>query len=196
MKCMNFCQCDCCSVHYLNVNIKKGDFFFLLRCIRSYHRDVQLCSPMHGCGAVPSPLPAPCPALPTVLWGSPGAAGSNLASLSINRRHAVVLWLAGGTVHSSSHLPERISTAYEWERSGMSAMMATNSLTSEHGHIHLLLLSARALKALSLCMVPHGLGAPAPSPACQEGAPTVRVVDNAGILEPLSSEATEETYYL
>lgn len=131
-----------------------------------------------------------------LLWGSPGAAGSDLASLSINRRRAAALQLADGTVHSSSHWPGWISTAYEWERSGMSAMMATNSLTREHRHIHLLLLSARALKALSPRMVPHGLGPPAPSPACLEGARMVRVVDNAGILEPLSSKATEETYYL
>lgn len=125
--------------------------------------------------AVSSPSP---PAAGQVL----GLRGAISARRCINSRCAVASRIAGGTVHLSSHAPGWISTAYEWERSGMSAMMATNSLTSEHGHIHLSLLAAgrrfpsRSGAAapehwLSSGMVPPSWpGAPAPSPPCREGA--------------------------
>ena len=154
--------------------------FFSLRCVRSHRGEVRLCSPRHGPGAAPSPLPAPSPALPAA-GQSRGCRERISARRGINRRWAVALWIAGGTVHLSSHAPGWISTAYEWERSGMSAMMATSSLASEHGRIHLSLLAAGGRlpsrsgatapgHQLSLGMVPPWLGAPAPSPACWEGA--------------------------
>lgn len=111
-----------------------------------------------------------------------GLQGAISARYGINRC-AVALWIAGGTVHLSSHAPGLISTAYKRERSAMSAMMATNSLTSEHGHIHLSLLTAsgRLLSSsgaavpqhqLSLGMVPPRLCSPAPSPATHKGGAT------------------------
>lgn len=86
----------------------------------------------------------------------------------------------------------------------MSAMMATNSLASRHGCIHLSLLTAggRLRSWSGAPAIPGHLpprpGAPSPSPSPSAGnAPlTERVADNASILEMLSSEATEEIYYL
>lgn len=39
-------------------NKKGGIFFFPLRCVKSHRGEVQLSSPGHRPGAVPSPLPA------------------------------------------------------------------------------------------------------------------------------------------
>lgn len=83
----------------------------------------------------------------------------------------------------------------------MSAMMATNSLTSRHGCIHLSLLTAGASGAgaehrLSPGISHLGLGLPLLPPPAGNAPLTERVADNASILEMLSSEATEEIYYL
>lgn len=181
MEYMNFCRCDCRSAHYLNVKIKKGEFFFTQEWQVPLRGSSALLSwTRTGGSAEPSPHshpPSRSPSSGAVL----GLQGAISARRGINRRCAVALWIAGGTVHLSSHAPGWISTAYEWERSGMSAMMATNSLTSEHGCIRLSLLTAggrlpsRSGAAapehwLSLGMVPPRPGAPAPSPACREGA--------------------------
>lgn len=89
--------------------------------------------------AEPSHLPhhrclfsgTPAPRLCARIWGRHG----------INRRCAVALRITGGTAHLSSRVPGWISTTYKWERSDVSATMATNSLTSQHRCIHLLLLA-------------------------------------------------------
>lgn len=138
---MNFCQCDCCSLHYLNVKIKKGEFFFAqVHRIPLQGSSALLSQAQTWGSAEPSPrthLISRSPSSGAVL----GLQGAISARYSINRC-AVALWIAGGTVHLSSHAPGLISAAYKRERSAMSAMMATNSLTSEHGHIHLSLLTA------------------------------------------------------
>lgn len=71
------------------------------------------------------------PGLRAVIWGR----------CSINRRCAVALGTTGGTAHLSLRVPGWMSTTHKWERSDVSAMMATNGPGSQHRHIHLSLLT-------------------------------------------------------
>lgn len=158
-------------------------------------------------GQRPLPTPIPSPALPAARGAALGPRAANSGRRGINRRRAVALRITGGTVHLSSHAPGWLSTAYEQERSGTSAMMATNRLAGERGVFTFRCsqpadasragaepqprstgcLQAWSHLGLGLRLLPLPVG---------KAPPTARVVDNTGILEPLSCEATKEIYYL
>lgn len=82
----------------------------------------------------------------------------------------------------------------------MSAMMATNGLTSEHGSVHLSLEPERSVSPGASAVARHGptsaLGLLLLPLYVGKVLLTARVADNASILEPLSSKATKEIHYL
>lgn len=157
-------------MHYLNGKIKKWDDFFFF----FFPTGVQQL-PSRNRGALPSLAQTWGSAKPSPLSRSPssGAAPGLQAAIparrGMNGRCAVALWIAGGTEHLSSHAPGWIATAQEWERSAVSAMMSTSSLTGRHGVLTPALRPAvpPELQRRSPGISHLGVGS-CPAPACPE----------------------------